>query len=220
MENSFKIFTNGLSTGLFLQLAVGPVFFYIINLALQGTLYDGLVAVFAVTLVDYFYIILSVMGIGKFLEVSKAKKTFGIVSSIVLIVFGFIIIKGVLNSEYSTVIKIVSKDLSSSFFTALILTITNPLTIIFFTSLFTTKSIEYNYTRKNLYIFGFSVGLATIVFMSASVILFSLVKGVIPVIVIRILNLFVGFVLICYGSMRIIRTLNLKILRKETNENR
>ena len=30
-----KIFQNGLLTGLFLQLAIGPVFFFIINLTLQ-----------------------------------------------------------------------------------------------------------------------------------------------------------------------------------------
>jgi threonine/homoserine/homoserine lactone efflux protein len=214
MKNIFKIFINGLSTGLFLQLAVGPVFFYITNLTLQRTIYDGLIAVFAVSLVDYFFIALSVMGIGKFLEASKAKKAFGIVSSIVLIVFGFITIKGVLNSGFSSVLKIVSKNLLSSFFSALILTITNPLTIILFTSLFTAKTIGYNYTRKNLYIFGFSVGLATIVFMSASVIFFSLVKGVIPIIVIRILNLFVGFVLIGYGAMQTIRISNQKYCGK------
>jgi len=32
-----KIFYNGLLTGLALQLAVGPVFFYIVNLTLQKT---------------------------------------------------------------------------------------------------------------------------------------------------------------------------------------
>lgn len=29
-----KVFKNGLATGLALQMAIGPVFFYIINLAL------------------------------------------------------------------------------------------------------------------------------------------------------------------------------------------
>ena len=51
-----RIFVNGLLTGLVLQMAIGPVFFFIINIALQKTLYDGFAAVSAVTLVDYFYI--------------------------------------------------------------------------------------------------------------------------------------------------------------------
>lgn len=49
-----RVFVNGLLTGLTLQAAIGPVFFFIVNLALQRSFYDGLVAVAAVTLVDYF----------------------------------------------------------------------------------------------------------------------------------------------------------------------
>ena len=73
-----KIFGNGLATGLILQLAIGPVFFFIINLVLQRTFWDGLAGVFAVTLVDYFYITLAIVGIGKLLERKKLNKIFGI----------------------------------------------------------------------------------------------------------------------------------------------
>ncbi|MEK7072421.1 MAG: LysE family transporter [Patescibacteria group bacterium] len=210
MKNSFKIFTNGLTTGLFLQLAIGPVFFFIINLALQKTIYDGLIAVLAVTLVDYFYITLSVVGIGKVLENKKTKNVFGIVSSIVLIIFGIVILKGVLGGGLSTVVEIDSKNLISSFMSAFILTISNPMTILFFTGIFTAKVVEYNYTKKNLYIFGFSVGLATMIFMGISVILFSLLKETIPTTLIQILNVIVGVVLIGYGTLRMIKILKLK----------
>jgi hypothetical protein len=40
-----EIFKNGVSTGLILQFAIGPVFFFIANLTIQGTILDGLVAV-------------------------------------------------------------------------------------------------------------------------------------------------------------------------------
>lgn len=69
-----KIFKNGLAIGLVLQLAVGPVFFFIINLVLQKSIFDGLAGVLAVTIVDYFYIILAIFGIGKLLENKKVKK--------------------------------------------------------------------------------------------------------------------------------------------------
>jgi len=45
------------------------------------------------------------------------------------------------------------------------------MTIIFFTGIFTAKAVEYNYTKKQLYIFGLSVGLATFIFMSMSVLI-------------------------------------------------
>ncbi len=207
MKNSSKIFINGLTTGLFLQLAIGPIFFFIINLALQRTVYDGLVAVLAVTLVDYFYIILSIVGIGKLLENKKTKNVFGIASSIVLIIFGGIIIKGIVNNGFSTAVDVNSVNLLSSFLSVFILTISSPMTIIFFTGIFTAKAIEYDYTKKELYIFGFSVGLATAIFMGTSVILFSLLKETVPMTLIQILNLTVGFVLIYYGIMRIIKIL-------------
>src|SRR3989338_8783444 len=110
-----RVFANGLLTGLILQTAIGPVFFFIINLALQRSLYDGLVAVAAVTLVDYFYISLAILGIGKLLEKKKVKKAFGIISSAVLIIFGLVIIKSVLGENIATTLSIQSVSLLTSF---------------------------------------------------------------------------------------------------------
>ncbi len=210
MKNGFKIFKNGLATGLFLQLAIGPVFFYIINLALQRSIYDGLVAVLAVTIVDYLYITLSIVGIGKLLEKKKTKNVFGIISSIVLIIFGAIIIKGIVDNGLTTAVNIESASLLSSFLSVFILTISSPMTIVFFTSIFTAKAVEFNYTKKELYIFGFSVGSATFLFMGLSVILFSLLKQSVPIALIQSLNLLVGVVLIGYGVIRIIKILKPK----------
>jgi len=166
-----------------------------------------LIAVLAVTIVDYLYITLSILGIGKLLENKKTKNLFGITSSVVLILFGAIIIKGIIDNGLSAAVNIESVSLLSSFLSVFILTISSPMTIVFFTSIFTTKAVEYNYTKKELYIFGFSVGSATFLFMGLSVILFSLLKQSVPIALIKILNLLVGVVLIGYGVVRIIKTL-------------
>ncbi len=198
-----KIFKNGLITGLLLQLAIGPVFFFIVNLTLQKTILDGFVAVLAVTFVDYFYITLSILGIGKLLEKKKIKKVFGVLSSVVLIVFGIIIVKGVIGSDISTNVDTESKNLLTSFSSVFFLTISSPMTIVFFTSLFATKAVEYNYSKRELFIFGFATGLATFIFMGSSVLLFSLLKGTVPVLLIRFLNALVGCLLIGYGGIRL-----------------
>ena len=70
-----------------LQIAIGPVFFFILNICLQRSVIDGLFAVAAVTLVDYFFIALAVLGVGKLLEKPKIKFALGISSSIILILF-------------------------------------------------------------------------------------------------------------------------------------
>ena len=110
-----KILRNGLATGLILQLAIGPVFFFIINLALQRSIFDGLIGAVAVTIVDYFYITLAIFGVGKLLENKKIKKVFGIISSIVLIGFGIIIIKGITSGVILTTVDTNSANLFSSF---------------------------------------------------------------------------------------------------------
>ena len=198
-----RIFKNGLSTGLLLQLAVGPVFFFIINLTLQRSIIDGFVAVLAVTIVDYFYITLAILGIGKLLEKKKVKKIFGIVSSIVLIKFGGIIIKDVIGSDISIDVDATPSNLLTSFISVFFLTISSPMTIVFFTSLFATKAVEYNYTKRELLIFGLSTGSATFIFLGTSVILFSVIGGAIPFIVIRLLNILIGVLLIGYGTVRL-----------------
>lgn len=206
-----KIFGNGLATGLVLQLAIGPVFFFIINLALQRSFFDGLIGTLAVTIVDYFYITLAILGIGKLLENKKIKKMFGIISSIALIIFGIIIIKGIMGNDISTTISTNSTNLLSSFISVFLLTISSPMTIVFFTSIFTAKALEYNYSKKELLIFGFGTGLATFLFMGTSVILFSLVKGGIPILLIQILNVAVGCLLIGYGGIRFLKVYKEKL---------
>ena len=70
------------------------------------------------------------------------------------------------------------------------------MTIVWYAGLFTAKAVEYNYTKRELLVFGLSVGLATLLFMGTSVILFSLVKKTVPISLIQTLNIIVGSLLI------------------------
>lgn len=152
---------------------------------------------------DYVYIFLAIAGIGKLLENKKIKKIFGVISSIVLVLFGLLTIKGIttINNQSTTFVN--SVNLFSSFISVFLLTISSPLTIVMWTSLFATKTIEYNYTKKELFIFGLSTGFATFIFMGSSVILFTFIKNVIPIILIQVLNGLVGCLLIGYGIIRL-----------------
>lgn len=207
MKDDLKIFKRGLITGLFLQLAIGPVFFFVINLTLQRSIYDGLAGVLAVTLVDYFYVVLSVVGIGKMLKEKRIKNAFEIIGPVILIIFGGLMLGGGANDGFLNFSNNNSTSLFLSFVSVFILTISSPVTIIFFTGLFTAKASEYNYTQRDLYVFGAAVGFATLMFMSLSVILFSLIGSFVPIALIRVLNIFVGLVLIFYGLTRVVKFL-------------
>ncbi len=71
------IFLDGFLTGLILQIAIGPVFFYILNLTLQRSLIDGYFAILAAVLVDYLYITLAVLGVGKADRAEKIQTSSG-----------------------------------------------------------------------------------------------------------------------------------------------
>jgi threonine/homoserine/homoserine lactone efflux protein len=198
------IMLDGFLTGLILQIAIGPVFFFILNISLQKTVLNGLFAVTAVTLVDYSFIALAVLGVGKLLEKPKIKLALGIISSLVLILFGIIMILSINPStQISGPNNLIESNYISSFISAFILTISSPLTIVFWTSLFATKAIEKGYAQKQLIFFGIAAGLATLVFLGASVALFSVIRASIPLMLLRILNTAVGLLLISYGVIRL-----------------
>ena len=198
------IMLKGFLTGLILQIAIGPVFFFILNISLQKTLIDGLFAISAVTLADYIFIALAVLGVGKLLEKPKIKHALGIISSLVLILFGIIMILSINQSnQVSSPNNLIESNYISSFISAFILTISSPLTIVFWTSLFATKAIEKGYAQKQLIFFGMAAGLATLVFLGSSVTLLSIFRASIPLALLRVLNTAVGLLLIIYGVIRL-----------------
>ncbi len=200
-----NIFIRGFLTGMFLQLAIGPVFVFILNIAFQQGLVSGLVAVMAVTLVDYLYIILAVVGVGRMLESERIKKLFGFASSAVLVLFGILLIKKAFIFAHISLGSQNTTTLFGAFAAAFFLTISSPLTILFWTGIFANKTIEYSLNRSELVVFGLAAGAATFIFLGTAVVLLSSLTLIVPVSVFRVLNAVVGTVLIFFALMRIIQ---------------
>lgn len=201
-----KAIVNGLLTGLTLQLAIGPVFFFLVNLTLQKSVSDGLAGVLAVTMVDLFYISLAILGVGRLFQHQSIKKMFSVVGPMMLLIFGILIIRKTFGTELADVYVANSSGIISSFASVFALTISSPMTIIFFTGIFSTKALEYNYTRQELWSFGLGTGLATILFMGISVMMISLLGNYIPMAFIQVLNIIVGVLLIGYGAVRLLES--------------
>ena len=209
MENLMKPLLNGMLTGLFLQLALGPVFFYILGITVDSNYTNSLSAIFAVTLADYIYIVSSLIGIGKLFQKSEMKIIFGSVSSIILMLFGLMILyKGRVFINGTEHIRSIAWTPMNSFTSCFILTISSPLTIIFWSSVFSQKAIEKNYKRKQLVIFGIGTGLSTFLFLSVTMMILSVFKSNIPNIIVQALNCIVGLTLIYYGITRTIKVLS------------
>lgn len=198
-----KPFLSGVRTGLFLQLAVGPVFFFILGITISSNYINGLFAIFAVTFVDYIYIFLSIIGIGRLLEQNKVKKIFGLISSVILILFGVMILyQGILFINKTELRHAFAWTPLKSFTSSFVLTISSPLTIVFWSSIFSTKAIEKNYKNKQLVMFGAGAGSATFLFFGLTMLILSLLKSNIPNIAVQVMNCVVGMLLIYYGITR------------------
>ena len=198
------IVANGFAAGLLLQAAVGPVFFFILNTTLQRTVYDGLLAVGAVTLVDCFYILLAGVGVGRLLERPRIRLAMRIGSSAVLAAFGVVMWLSALAGRGTTgAAASGSPSHAASFLSALLLTLSSPLTIVFWTGLFAAKAAEKGYGRRELIPFGLGAGTSTAVFLSLAVVVFALLRSAIPVIAVRVLNAAVASLLIAYAVVRL-----------------
>jgi len=160
--------------------------------------------VLAVTLVDYIYILLSILGIGKLLEKEKIKRIFGIISSLVLLIFGIMLINKALMPSNKIILGN-EWTIAKAFISCFLLTISSPLTIVFWSSIFASKAIEKNYSKNELTVFGIGAGLATILFLSIVMYIISMIKKTIPVQAITILNILVGAVIIAYGIIRFVK---------------
>lgn len=197
---------NGLVTGLFLQLAIGPVFFFVLGITITSTFVNSLSAVLAVTVVDYLYIALSLVGVGGLTCSERGKKLWGIASSVILVSLGILLCyKGI-----GFMARLESGNTPTwtplrSFTGSFILTGSSPLTILFWGSLLSAKAIEYNYEKTQLVWFGFGAGLATPAFLVTTMFLLSLGKAHIPAIVWQVANCLVGIALAYYGVSRAIQ---------------
>lgn len=201
-----KPLTDGIITGLFLQLAVGPVFFYILGITVDSNYTNSLFAILAVTLADYIFIILSILGVGQLLQQDKNKIIFGFISSIILIIFGFMILYNGLYFEFNAdIVGSMEWTPFKSFASCFLLTISSPLTIVFWGSIFSAKAIEKNYLKKQLVIFGLSAGASTFLFLSFTMMILSLFRSAIPGELVQVLNGTVGLLLITYGLTRAVK---------------
>lgn len=193
---------HGVITGLFLQLAVGPVFFFVLGIALTSTFSNSLSAILAVTMADYLYITLSLIGVGSFADRPRWKRLLAATSTLILILFGILLC-------YKGIALLSRPELSVSFWTplrsftgAFILTVSSPLTMVFWTGIFSAKAIEHNYRKRQLIWFGCGAGSATLIFLSTAMFALSSSKAHIPSSVWQVTNCLVGLALIYYGISR------------------
>lgn len=199
---------KGFKFGLLLQFAVGPMCLFVFHTATTYGFISGLSLVFAIALIDAFYIGLSCVGVAAIINRKQVKAAVKLAGCLVLVFFGVNTMIGVFGMSLLPDVQLFSQVSSSNLFIkGMLLTASNPLTIIFWSGMFSTQMIENNWNKGQLTFFAAGCVLATLVFLTGVAFLGSMVRGFLPPLVIQLLNVAVGFVLIFFG---------LKLLMKES----
>ena len=193
-----KKYLDGLKFGMLLQLAVGPMCLMVFNTAKNVGFLVALSLVFAIFLVDSFYILLAGLGVSKIMEKKKIKSIFKIVGSLVLVLFGINIILNVFGINIIPGLNL-KPNTTNIFIQGLVLTLSNPITIVFWGSLLTTKIIDDGLKKKELVVFSLGLVSSTLIFLTFVALLGTILSNFIPDALSNILNVVVGILIIFFG---------------------
>lgn len=199
-----KRYIEGIKFGMVLQLAIGPMCLMVFNTARNVGFVKGLIMVFVIASVDLFYITLSCVGVSKLLEKSKYKVLFKVISSVILMLFGFSVFLGGFGINVLPVLSI-NPNSKNLFLQGLILALSNPITIIYWGSVLTNKLIEDKMKKSELIVFCCGLVSATLIFLSFVDVVGCLFAAFIPEAIAGYLNIIVGIIIFFFGVKYLVK---------------
>lgn len=196
---------GGLKFGMVLQFAIGPITILILQIAIFGGFFEGMMAVFGAFLADTLFVMLAILGIGAFIKQYPKQftllKWFG---AVVMIIFGLSMVLSVFEVQLLPSIQLVDgSQLTTSLLKVFVLTIANPMTILFWTGVFATKIDDLT----SPWLFGSGAVIATLFFQTFVVIAGVGLNLVVNDVILLVLNGLVGIVIIGFGIKLIITLL-------------
>ncbi|BCJ92762.1 amino acid transporter [Anaerocolumna cellulosilytica] len=208
-QTKIQMFCKGFCFGMLLQIAVGPICFFILQTAANSGFLIALTGVLGVTLVDGLYILAAILGLGTFLDkYPKAKKLLQYSGALVLIVFGLSAILGSFHIRLLPSLTLVnSAKYTNVFINTLLLTLSNPLTILFWAGVFSAKIAEGQMKKQDFYAYGMGALGSTMFFLSITAALGSLMHTYIDTVITNGLNILIGIALLYFGIRTAFRKL-------------
>ncbi|GGA41518.1 LysE/ArgO family amino acid transporter [Psychrobacillus lasiicapitis] len=192
---------KGFQFGMFLQVAVGPICLFIFQTAAISGFVEAEIGVLGVAIVDGFYILAAIFGIGKILnKYPNLKEVVRYFGAAVLVLFGLSNIVGVFGFSIIPSLNFqAEQSVEAIFVQTLVLTLSNPLTILFWAGVLSTKILEEDFKQKDMYSFGLGAVLSTFFFLSIISILGNFLFIFLEPIVLKGLNVIVGLMLVTFG---------------------
>jgi threonine/homoserine/homoserine lactone efflux protein len=181
-----------------LQIAVGPVCLWVLDVAVNSGFVRALSGVMAVGLADAVYMALAAAGVSAFLAGRGYRRLFAALSSAVVFLFGAsMLLRSTL--LYHGGAPSVSPAGGGAFLQGLLLTASNPLTILFWSGVFGARISEREYRAGEVFAFSCGAVASTIVFLSGVALAGRAAHYILPQAAIRALNALAGCALILFA---------------------
>lgn len=191
------VFLRGLRFGMMLQLSVGPVCLFVLQVASAHGFSQGMAAVAGVVAVDALYVSLAVMGTGALLRRKRVRKVVLVVGASTLFLFGLDDILTAFGIPFLPSLDLADGVAGAGpFLYAVLLTASNPLTILFWGGVFAS---EAEMAEGRLPLFGVGCVCATAIFMTVASAIGSLAGNVIGMGSLEWLDAVVGIALVVFG---------------------
>lgn len=202
-----KRLLQGFRFGVLLQIAIGPVFVFVLKTAVQSGRGAAFGAALAATLVDAIFVSLAILGIGGLLEKPGAQRVLKVTGAIVLAYFGFGMLLGSFGIQIIPGLgNLVEKvPVTNAFLYGFVLTASSPLTILFWTGVFATKLSGENFNRRDMMRFGAGAVLTTLVSLSLVAVVGGTFESALPPEVMKWLNVLVGVILAGFALRMLLR---------------
>lgn len=209
------IIVNGILSGLFLALLIGPVFFTIIQTSIEKGFRSGVFVAIGVSLSDAFYITLSYLGIYQIFDNKDVLEYLAYCGGGVLLLFGFyyVLIKNRKLSRAGQEVQVTSPvRLAAKGF---IINGLTPMVLLFWIGTISFATTEFGYSTPGKAIPYFAAIVVTV--FTTDVIKAKLadrLRAVLTQRFIRILNIVLGIAMIIFGTRLIFNAEDITALQR------
>ncbi|RDU63498.1 LysE family translocator [Helicobacter sp. MIT 14-3879] len=201
-------FIEGIKLGFMFQILIGPICFFLLQVAISDGFLIALFGSLGVTIGDGIFIILAILGVGKIFEkFPHLRKISGFIGMLILISYGiYIIINSILLSTEHNPQNTIKNGLEILCY-GLILTLSNPITILYWSGSFAIHLSKMT-IKRNIYKLGLGAFITTPIFLIVWVGLGAYFGKFIPKWAIFYLHISIGILLCYYGIKTYIKVLS------------
>ncbi len=195
----WSVLVSGIGLGLAIAILVGPVFFLIINTAINKGFIQAFFVALGVAICDSFYILLLYFGFNLFEKSYLTDDVLKIAGGVLLIIYGLVMVFKKVKIDTKQLISSSKKDKMEFFVKGFLLNAFNPSVILFWMASVSAASIQMQYNGWYILLF-FTCCVLTILLTDILKIYLSVkLSNKITPRILYIINVISGIAMILYG---------------------